>query len=238
MSFLTAEWRKLCFANYEVPPEVLKEYVPAHTELDFFEGKCYVSLVGFLFDKVKLRGISISFHTRFEEINLRFYVKRKINGQDRRGTVFISEVVRKPAIAWVANLLYNENYSLRKMHFNHHLTTTENVISYALREKNNKWMQIEMTTNIEPKPFREGGKTEFITQHYWGYGKKNDHQSHEYEVRHPKWEEYQVKNHKIEMDFGSLYGNTFAFLNQKKPDSVQVMEGSPISIEGKRVLGS
>lgn len=201
----------------------------------FYEGKCYVSLVGFLFDKVKLKGFSVPFHTRFEEINLRFYVKRKVNGQDRRGSVFISEIIRKPAIVWVANLLYNEKYGLRKMHWNHHLTTTENVISYALKEKE-KWMQIEVTTAIEPKPFQEGGKTEFITQHYWGYSKNSESESFEYEVRHPCWEEYEVKNYKIEMNFGSLYGKDFAFLNHKKSDSVQLMEGSAISIEGKRVL--
>ena len=235
MSFLTAEWRKLCFANYEVPPKLLKDYVPAHTELDFYNEKCYVSLVGFLFDKVKLKGISVPFHTCFEEINLRFYVKRNINGKTRRGTVFISEIVQKPAIVAVANLLYNEQYSLRKMHWNHHLTTSENVISYALREKG-KWMQLEATTAIGAKSFPEGGKTEFITQHYWGYSKKTENRSFEYEVRHPKWKEYEVKDYNIQIDFESLYGNRFSFLNQKQPDSVQVMEGSPITIEGKRVL--
>lgn len=137
MSFLTAEWRKLCFANYEIDPKVLQPYVPAHTELDFYNGKCYVSLVGFLFDKVKLKGIPIPFHTRFEEINLRFYVTRNVNGKKRRGTVFISEVVSKPAIAIVANLLYNEKYGLKEMHFNHHITTTENTISYALKTRGN-----------------------------------------------------------------------------------------------------
>ena len=36
--FLTAEWRNIVMLNYEVPPELLREHVPAGTELDTFEG--------------------------------------------------------------------------------------------------------------------------------------------------------------------------------------------------------
>ncbi|MFE8435874.1 DUF2071 domain-containing protein [Tenacibaculum sp. ZH3_bin.2] len=37
MSFLKAEWRKLVMVNYEVNPEVLKEYIPKGTKLDFLK---------------------------------------------------------------------------------------------------------------------------------------------------------------------------------------------------------
>ncbi|HEA30611.1 MAG TPA: DUF2071 domain-containing protein [Leeuwenhoekiella sp.] len=235
MSFLTAAWRKLCFANYEIDPSILQPYLPANTELDFYEGKCYVSLVGFLFDRVKLKGIAVPFHRRFEEINLRFYVTRNVNGKKRRGTVFISEVVAKPAIVLVANILYNEKYSLKKMHYNHHLTTTENTISYALKNEG-KWQEIALTTVNTSKPFEPGSKTEFITEHYWGYSKKGMHETNEYEVRHPKWESYEVLDHNIEIDFGKLYGKNFAMLNHQQPNSTQCMEGSAIRIEGKKVI--
>ena len=36
---------------------------------------CYVSLVGFMFKNTRLLNIPIPFHTDFEEVNLRFYVK-------------------------------------------------------------------------------------------------------------------------------------------------------------------
>lgn len=235
MSFLTAEWRKLCFANYEIDPAILQPYVPAHTELDFYDGKCYVSLVGFLFDKVKLKGISVPFHTRFEEMNLRFYVTRDVNGKKRRGTVFISEVVAKPAIVLVANLLYNEKYGLNKMHYNHHITTTENTISYALKNKG-KWQEIELITANTLKPFEPKSMTEFITEHYWGYSKKDENKTNEYEVRHPQWEAYEVLHHNVSIDFGQLYGKEFAVLNNQEPDSLQCMKGSSISIEGKKVI--
>jgi uncharacterized protein YqjF (DUF2071 family) len=75
-TFLTAEWRKLIMAQYIVDPATLAPWLPSGVELDLYQGQCYVSLVGFLFDKVRIKGLPIPFHTRFEEINLRFYVRR------------------------------------------------------------------------------------------------------------------------------------------------------------------
>ena len=95
MSFLKAEWRKLAIANYEVDKSILEGYVPAGTEIDLWEGKCFVSLVGFMFLNTKLLGVRVPFHINFEEVNLRFYVKRQENGIWKRGVVFIKEIVPK-----------------------------------------------------------------------------------------------------------------------------------------------
>ena len=116
--FLTAEWRDLLLLNYEVEPELLRRYVPRGTELDCFQGKTYVSLVGFRFLATRLRGkLAIPFHTDFAEINLRFYVRREMQGEIRRGVVFIAEIVPRLAIAATARLLYGENYVSRTMKY-------------------------------------------------------------------------------------------------------------------------
>ncbi len=111
-TFLSAKWRKLVMAQYEVPPSVLRERLPPGLELDLYQGRCFVSLVGFLFDRVRILGVPIPFHTQFEEVNLRFYVRRPMpDGGSRRGVVFLSEIVPKPAITWVARGLYGEAYA-------------------------------------------------------------------------------------------------------------------------------
>lgn len=110
MKFLTAEWRKLAIINYEINPEILKPYLPKGTELDFYNGKCLVSLVGFMFLETKLLGISVPFHRNFEEVNLRFYVKKFENNERKRGVVFIKEIVPRKALSFIANTFYNENY--------------------------------------------------------------------------------------------------------------------------------
>ena len=110
-TFLTAEWRKLIMANYVVPEDSLRPHLPVGTELDLYQGRCYVSLVGFLFQNVRLKSVPVPFHRTFEEINLRFYVQRtKSTGEQHRGVVFISEFVPRLALTLVANMVYGENY--------------------------------------------------------------------------------------------------------------------------------
>ena len=109
-TFLTANWEYLAMINYETDPNILNPYVPPGTELDVWKGKTYISIVGFLFKNTRVKGVKIPFHSNFEEINLRFYVRFNSQGQWKRGVVFIKEIVPKKAIAFVARSIYNENY--------------------------------------------------------------------------------------------------------------------------------
>jgi len=114
--FLTAEWRDLILANYEVDPALLASRVPTGTDLDLHEGRCFVSLVGFMFLNTRVLGIPIPGHINFEEVNLRFYVKREMSSEVRRGVCFIKELVPKPAIAFIARELFGEPYETAVMH--------------------------------------------------------------------------------------------------------------------------
>ncbi len=124
-TFLQAEWRKLAMANYSVDSKILHKYLPIKTEIDLWNGICYVSLVGFMFKDTKIKGFRIPFHTNFEEVNLRFYVRYKDNGEWKRGVVFVKEIVPKPALTFVANTVYKENYETMPM--SHSWTTDENL---------------------------------------------------------------------------------------------------------------
>lgn len=109
--FLKARWENVVMANYAVDPEILTPYLPKNVELDYFAGKTYVSLVGFMFRDTRIFNIPVPFIGTFEEVNLRFYVKRTVNGELRRGVVFIREIIPSKIIALAANLLYKEHYT-------------------------------------------------------------------------------------------------------------------------------
>jgi hypothetical protein len=113
--FLTAEWRYLAMINYEIDPGVLLPFVPRGAELDARDNRAFVSVVGFLFLNTRVLGLPIPFHRDFEEINLRFYVRRRGPEGWRRGVVFVKEIVPRWAIATVARIVYNENYVARQM---------------------------------------------------------------------------------------------------------------------------
>lgn len=193
--FLTAEWRKLAMANYIIPKEVLAPYLPPHTELDFYNGNCYASLIGFMFLNTKLKGIKIPFHGSFEEVNLRFYVRFKEGKEWKRGAVFISEVVPKFMISWVANALYKEHYSTLPM--KHKWDEDENSLSVNYAWKKKDWYNFSVNATKPALPLTVGGEEEFITEHYWGYTKIGDQHTSEYGVEHPKWDVYKVSQHHI-----------------------------------------
>lgn len=234
MSFLKAGWRKLALANYEVDPEILKPWVPHNTELDFWEGRCYASLVGFLFVDTRILGaVKVPFHVNFEEVNLRFYVRYKEGNEWKRGVVFVKEIVPKWAITTVANTLYQEHYATRKMRHEWREDAKERYVSYDWREKGN-WQHFAVKAALESQQIAVGSEAEFITEHYWGYTQINPKKTFEYGVTHPRWEVYPVHAHEIDVDFGLVYGDGFSLLNQIKPTSVMLAEGSDITVESRR----
>ncbi|MEO0787546.1 MAG: DUF2071 domain-containing protein [Bacteroidota bacterium] len=237
MSFLTAEWRKLIMANYTIEPALLQEYLPPFTELDPWDGNHFVSLIGFMFKRVRLLGMPIPFHINFEEVNLRFYVRRIVDGKWRRGVVFIKEIVPKPAISWVANTLYGEAYETRRMKHHWQIDAKEQLISYEWKV-GKQWQQLSVKATTESQVIQEDSHQEYITEHYWGYNKLSDQKTTEYEVTHPKWQAYPVSEYQIDVDFEFNYGSKFRFLNDQDPYSVLLVEGSPITIESQDKLTS
>lgn len=232
--FLSAEWRKLAMANYVVDPDVLKSYVPAKTELDLWKGSCYVSLVGFMFLNTALKGLKIPFHTNFEEVNLRFYVRYRDGNEWKRGVVFIKEIVPKPILSFVANTFYKENYVTMSMRHKWEDGSRQLKVSYEWGKEN--WHSLKLTCSKDTIEIAEGSEEEFITEHYWGYTAVSKTKTSEYAVEHPRWKVYPVEDYAINVSFGEIYGGAFKFLDTETPTSVFLAEGSEIIVRGGRYL--
>ncbi|WP_204101307.1 YqjF family protein [Occallatibacter savannae] len=223
-TFLTAEWKNLLMLNYAVDPALLRPFVPAGTELDFHEGNTYASLIGFQFNKTRLLDRAVPFHQSFEEVNLRFYVRRGT----RRGVVFIRELVPKVAVTAIARLAYGENYSCVPM--SHKL---QSVAGRFLAEYS--WgvgaarCTITATTTKEPYLPEQGSLSEFITEHYWGYAIRNG-RTVEYQVDHPQWQVREADTAQFSGDGSRFYAADFARLIQEPPDSAFIAEGSAVTV--------
>lgn len=233
MNFLEAKWENLIMANYAVDPTILIPYLPKGVELDSFEGKCYVSLVGFMFNKTKIFNVPIPYLGSFEEINLRFYVVRKDGDTLKRGVVFINETVPYVAVAWMANYLYKEHYTAVKTKHDWELTDTSKKINYSWK-KDKKWNTIQVNAQSKSNSMKNGSVEAFIFEHYFGYTRVNEHKTLEYGINHPSWKINQVIDHSIDCDFEQMYGSDFAFLNAQQPDNVILAEGSNVSVKWKR----
>lgn len=233
-TFLTAEWRKLAMANYAVDKNILKKYLPYGTEIDLYDDTCYVSLVGFMFLNTKVKGIKVPFHSNFEEVNLRFYVRYKDNGEWKRGVVFIKEIVPRPFLALFANVIYNEHYKALPM--KHSWVVNEELLTVEYKWKKGNWNSFQVMAEKNSKPMAEHSEEEFITEHYWGYTRINESATSEYKVEHVRWNVYDILEYTITVDFGNIYGKEFNFLSTEKPKSVFLAEGSEIIVmEGKRI---
>jgi len=220
--FLTAEWRHLAMLNYVVDDQLLQPLVPTGTELDFFDGRAYVSLVGFRFLNTKVLGLSIPFHRDFDEVNLRFYVRRITGGEIRRGVVFIREVVPRRAIAALARGLYNEKYVALPMR--HHIAPDR--VSYGWGDSN----KLELAPIGDPSLATDRSEEQFITEHYWGYTTQRDGGSIEYKVTHVPWRLWHAQSARFEGDAVALYGNDFAPVLTRTPDSAFLAEGSAVQV--------
>ncbi|WP_306352595.1 YqjF family protein [Flavobacterium sp. '19STA2R22 D10 B1'] len=231
-TFLKAEWRKLAMINYVVDKSILQKYVPANTEIDEWEGKCYVSLIGFMFVDTKVLGIRVPFHVNFEEVNLRFYVRYIEDGVVKRGVVFIKEIVPKASLTFVANTLYKENYETMPMYHNWEVESDSIAVTYGW--KKGEWNTLKVEAENKLVDIHSGTEEEFITEHYWGYARISANKTSEYEVEHPRWQIYPAKSSEVKVDFAKIYGKEFEFLKDEKPKSVFLVEGSEIVVRQGR----
>jgi len=231
--FLTAEWRHLVMVNYEIDPEILAPFVPNGIELDFWNGRTFVSVVGFLFQNTRVYGMAIPFHRNFEEVNLRFYVRRKSNGGWNRAVVFVKELVPRTAIAMIARLFYNENYiALPMTHKIEKMSTQpEDIKSAAYFWRfNGRENHLKLSTRGNAQPLIEGSEQEFITEHYWGYSTQRDGSTLEYRVEHPRWWVYSTAAAELNCDVAALYGKQFCEALSRRPSSAFLAEGSEIRV--------
>ena len=230
---LTAEWRHLAMLNFEVDPNVLRPLVPAGTELDDWRGRAFVSIVGFLFLNTRVFGVGIPFHRDFEEVNLRFYVRRKANDGWRRGVVFVKEIVPRVAIALTARALYGENYVAAPMR---HRIERDNASAARPRAVSYSWWfrgrenRMELSVDEEPHDIAQGSNVEFITEHYWGYARRRGGGTTEYRVEHPRWRVCTATAARLDCDVAGVYGSQFGEFLKASPASAFLADGSEVVV--------
>jgi uncharacterized protein YqjF (DUF2071 family) len=237
--FLTARWQSLAMLNYEVDPAVLAPLVPHGTELDLYRGRALVSLVGFMFLDSKLLGWSIPFHRRFEEVNLRFYVRREVGGELRRGVVFVKEIVARPAVTLVANRVYHERYVTLPMQHRVHQPglAPDGSPSACYRWRlAGRWHGISVDGSAAPLASVEDSEESFVVEHYWGYTRRDDGRTLEYRVEHPRWSIWPATAARLDADVAALYGRRLAPYLTESPRSALWVDGSTVTVYRGRAI--
>jgi uncharacterized protein YqjF (DUF2071 family) len=237
--FLTARWESLVLRNYHCPEELLLPLVPPGTELDDWGGDYLVSLVGFLFRDTRVRGCRIPWHRNFEEVNLRFYVRRETAEEIRRGVVFVRELVPRRAIATVARAVYHEPYTAVPMAHRVSLTEGEGgSANYSWRHRGAPY-SMEANASGAAQALEADSEAEFITEHYWGYNRQRDGSTLEYQVAHPSWKVWMCDSSTYQCPADdSLYGSGFSEVLRADPASSHLALGSEVEVYAGVPLGT
>ena len=224
--FLTAAWRDLVMLSWAIDPALLAPRVPAGTSLDLHGGRALVSVVGFRFLGTRVLGVRVPGHADFDEVNLRFYVRRETpSGEVRRGVVFVRELVPRAAVAWLARRVYGEPYRTLPMRS----AASGRRFIYEWRREAG-WEGLAATAVGEARVPPPGSEEAFITQHHWGYGRGRDGATLEYEVEHVPWRVWATEAATLRADVAGLYGAEFATALSAVPVSTLIADGSPITV--------
>jgi len=223
--FLTAEWRHLAMVSFEVDPALLRLLIPTGTELDTHHGRVMMSFVGFRFLRTRVLGVRVPFHQNFDEVNLRFYVRREVGAELRRGVTFIREIVPRRLIAFVARLAYNEPYVALPMRSE----ATPAYVRYAWRN-GGAWQHLALTARGSAGVPDAQSEAAFITDHQWGYTRQRDGSTVEYRVEHAPWRVWEGTDAEVTGDLAPLYGRAFAAALGGAPPSALLADGSPVTV--------
>ncbi len=251
---LTARWSNLLLLNFAVPPDAIAPLAPAGTEPDLHDGQAYISIVGFRFDAARLLGVPIPGHTRFPEINLRYYVRRTVAGETRRGVVFVREIVPRRAVALIANWLYHENYIARRMRSEIHMAGSElsagDTIEYAWATRSrispprsgegsgegHRWNRLAARVAAPLQLPPPKSLEEFLVEHYWSYVRAPGGSTREYRVAHDAWQVAPADNVTWDCDLAATYDTPLAQYLAVPPAHAIIAAGSPVKLYAGRRL--
>jgi uncharacterized protein YqjF (DUF2071 family) len=226
--FLSAQWRDLIIASYSVDPGILESRLPDGLVLDLFEGQAVCSLVGFMFLDTRVLGVPWPTYRNFPEINLRFYVREQSG--DRRGVVFVKELVKSRFVALIARTMYNEPYVRARIQSEIGQGDTR-AVRYGFQLCDGQGA-LNVESSVDTEVPAEDSTEHWFKEHQWGYGATRSGKSLRYEVQHTHWGCHRVLSHKVDVDWERIYGDEWAHLRDAEPLSVVHAEGSAIKVFG------
>lgn len=233
-TLLTAEWTNLLVATFETDKNLLQKFLPAKTELSDWNGKHFMSIVGFMFSKPRLLNITSPFYRKFEEVNLRFYVRRKEKNKWKNGVVFIKEIAPSPLVGLVAKWLYHESFISLPMKHNLNITDAERNIEYRWKI-GHSWnyikIQASLSHSLSPHTIEA-----FIADRHWAYTKAGDHRTFEFEIEHSPWNIFPSHSFEMNLDAAKIYGSEFAEYFHQKPLTVFLMDGSQTKVSYPKLV--
>jgi uncharacterized protein YqjF (DUF2071 family) len=226
--FVSAVWSDLLIVSYAVPECTLKPYLPPGLTIDLHAGEAYVSIAAFRFRHTRVLGWSTPIPADlcdFPQLNLRFYARH----ERERGIIFLREFVPSPLVANMVRLCYNEPYHAAPLTCRTSVVDDLRRVRYDLHWGNAR--HAAAVTARQPACTPEPGSLgDFFTEQDWGFGRGRNGALTRFRVRRAPWREYFIEEYYLKLDFEAVFGPPWAFLQDRKPSSVVLFEGSAVDV--------
>jgi len=145
---------------------------------------------------------------------------------------FVREFVPQWTIATMARVIYNEPYRSAKMSMDIKDEPGALTATYTVR-----WAdRLHTLRAVGEKPaIRPAADSieHWFKEHSWGFGTSRRRKLIRYEVNHPEWDVYRVREFSFDVDWAAMYGPEWAEMNGVQPASVVLAVGSEISVYPK-----
>jgi uncharacterized protein len=230
LALLAGHVRFAVFTTYEVDRRVLEPLVPAGTELDPWQGRTFISLVAFEMTDSRLCGVPLPFARAYDQINLRFYVRRPLaDGSRRPGVVFLRELVPVPALVVGARLLYRERYERQPVSARVRPPDPAGgrpgrAIYRWRRHDQLHRLAVDFAAPLELPA--EGTLERFLAERHWSYAAPADGHTREVRFDHPPWRVWQARAARLAPSTAASFGERFERALASEPASAFVAEGS------------
>ena len=226
---ITARWRDVAILSWPVEDGLLVPFLPNGLALDRWRGRAYVSLVCLFMENLRALGLP-ALPRRFAELNLRFYVRPDHGDDDRKGVVFLSQLVSSRLVALAGRVFFRE--PMRAIPVTHHFEAAERVNGQDQQRVRYRWVsdgragELRVTARGDTYFAEPGSLDEFLTRRYWGYNGTSGGGVRAYRISREPWPLVPVVDHELKCDPETLYGPKIADVMAGPPASALLALGS------------
>jgi uncharacterized protein len=221
-ALVSVEWRKLCYVSYAVDPALIAAHLPPGVSLDTLDGRAIVSLVAWSANYPQVFGVPLPGALKSTEMALRYFVREG----PRRGAVTLFEDSSSPFAMLAARALFREPTRHAPMTSRVEESAGELGCHYTIERAGSHALSVR--ARAEARPLDRHSTAYLVVQRPYGYASSSRGELLRYDLDHPVWDTYDVLDHDVRVDYGSLYGDSWSFLSALQPTSVVLAEGSTV----------
>ncbi len=219
---IAARWRNVAILSWPIDDQRLAPLVPDGMLLDRWAGEGYISLVCLVMENLRLLTLP-ALPRRFAEVNLRFYVQPASADGDRRGVVFLRQLVSNPFVAFAGRRILREPMLTTPVTCK--VESEDSVDRQRRLGLRYQWRNgshdaaLRITASGDAYLAEPGSLEEFVTARYWGYNGTSGSRVRAYRISREPWSLVPVIDHELNIDAETRFG----------PRIAEVMAGPPAS---------